>query len=144
MDKRRALLMGAEKGLYIYKPGFTEWKNIESKTQSGSVTTTFNAGAVDVVAGTTSTTLKINLLISEDTYGKYSTLVFKASHTGGSGSSKITWQNVASSSVKKETVIAASVTEYFVDISGSTGDYYISIAPYLKNRVLSIYDIHFE
>jgi hypothetical protein len=146
MERRRALLAGGGNDGYIYKPGFTAWKNVESATTVGSITVAFGTDSVTATAGTTSSTIKVNLLISEETYGKFSNLVFTAKYTGSGGNPKITWQNVASSSIKKETGLSSTTTAktFSVDISTSTGDYYISIAPYMKNGVITIYDMHFE
>ena len=144
--RRRAFLAGGDGGPYIYKPGFTAWKNVENVTSSGSVTVSFGANYVSVKAGTTSSTIKLNLLISEKTYGKFSKIVFNAKYIGGGGSPKITWTNVSSGSAEKTTNLAnvENATTFTYDISASAGDRYFSIAPYYKGGIIYIYDIHFE
>ena len=51
MNRRRALLDSGDKILYIYKPGFTSWQNVESVILGMSaMTTTFNSSNVVVKA----------------------------------------------------------------------------------------------
>jgi hypothetical protein len=146
MERRRALLAGGGADPYIYKPGFTEWKNVESATTSGSITVAFETNYASVKAGSTSSSIKLNLLISEKTYKKFSKIVFRAMYIGSGGSPKITWTNVSSGSAEKTTSLAnvGSATTFTYDISASAGDRYFSIAPYYKGGIIYIYDIHFE
>lgn len=143
-NRRMALLCGIEKKIYIYKSGFTKWKNIKSATADNSITTAFGADSVAVTAGTTSSTTKLDLLISEKTYSKYNSLVFTAKCIGGSLYSKITWTNVSSGSVVQKTLYSSNVDTVTFDISENTGDYYFSIVPYKEGGTIYIYDIHFE
>lgn len=148
MDRRRALLDSGDKILYIYKPGFTSWQNVENVILGmSSMTTTFNSSNVVVKASNGGWAYCIELKILQNTYSKYKKLVFTASSTNTDKDALISWDNKARENAQLggiKTTLTTSAKEYSVDISGNTGDGYIGIYPSEKNATITIYDMHFE
>lgn len=148
MDNRRRLLSNssADKGLYIYKKGFTTWENATA-TIGNNATVTFGSDSVVVTnPNSANITSKVNLLVPQSVYGEYSKLVFKAYATHAKG--RVVWDASIIAGVPGEEIETYPSTspaqEYSVDISQSTGDRYIVIIPYYKNATVTVYDIHFE
>lgn len=150
MDRRRALLAGGYKGLPIYKKGAASWLNVEEAVANRtSVTATFNSDNVAVKTGSNAgNSYYYYLKISQNVYGEYSNLVFKAVASAIGSNTSIIWATskpAASAPPSGEkTMLTTSVQEYSVDISGESGDRYILIFPNVGNGAITIYDMHFE
>ena len=147
MNRRRALLAGGGyKGLPIYKKGATDWQNVAGVTTSVSPIISFGTSTVTITASSKNTGSKVDLLISEEVYKKFSKLVFKIGSTSSSG--KIIWQHNIQPGMPGEKIEVAltstTATEKYIDISQSSGNRYITLYIYIKNAVFTIYDIHFE
>jgi hypothetical protein len=145
MDRRRALLGGGKEPLYIYKPGFTAWQNIQSATPT-TVSVTFNADNVTVGhQRSNNTSTLLSLLISESVYKGYKKLIIKISSSASYTQNQICWGttagNVASGTAYN---LSTTPTEYIFDISSDTGNRYIILRIYGAMAKHTIYDIHFE
>ena len=135
-DRRRALLAGESKGLYIYKAGFTDWQNVAEVTTSVSPTISFGTNKVTVTASSKNTGSEVNLRILEEVYGKVSKLVFTIAGTGTRP--RVHWGEDI------EVSLTSAATEYFIDISQSSGERLVTLDLYTKSSVFTVYDIHFE
>ena len=146
MERRRALLAGGKKTVYIYKPGATSWQNIGGSSVSGSITTSF--GSENVALTGVSTYNRLNLLIPESVYGNCKKLVFKAKVSKNDSNLKICWSKSADytgdSNGSKVCNIGTSEKEFSIDVSADSGNRFIVMNVYYSNTVLTIYDIHFE
>ena len=146
MDRRRALLGGGKKILYVYKPGFTSWQNINQSTTDGTISTSFGSDSVTLTGRDTYNTL--NLRIPESIYGKYEKLVFKAKSSKNDSNLKICWSKTANytgdSNGSTVSRITTTVQEFSVDISNDSGKRFIVMSVYYSGTVFTIYDIHFE
>ena len=146
MNRRRALLGGGKKILYVYKPGFTSWQNINQSTTDGTISTSFGSESVTVTGRDTYNTL--NLQIPESVYGNCKKLVFKAKSSKNDSNFKICWSKTADytggSNGSTVSTITKTAQEFSVDISNDTGNRFIVMSVYYSGTVFTIYDIHFE
>lgn len=142
MNRRRALLSGGKKPLYIYQPGFTAFQNAtynEYTVKSG----TFRTDYFEAVSGTSSTTSKVALYVDFTGYNK---LVFEVRSSSSNNNTKVGWQNTGSEPIKNEVTggtISTTRTKYELDISAAEGQKIFTMQIY-KGHTLYLYDLHLE
>ena len=139
------LLGGGKKSLYVYEPGYTEWKNATEKYKGSTVTKTLDGSADSAkIENSDGLTGTYSIQINEATYKNYSKLVMVASISDASVVRVAYWGSsyISTTDAVKFAGLTKSKATYELDITSYSGTRYLQFQ--LGKAVISIYDIHFE